>query len=171
MTKLYFRRATLFLLATVCVSNVAQAAGPQRVCGRYSTILLSPDETAEVIGVGRDSVSLLIKGSLGPWIFYDGLVSPDEKMTNDTKVYTSKGSVAYRRNHDARIYVVRPVRNTLVAGKRVQVGIMGVDFMRQPLANSAIVGTDSDLPILKRILPGTIGTCDLRWVPVKGLVK
>ncbi len=171
MTKLYFRHATLFLLATVCVSNVAQAASAQRVCGRYSTILLSPGEIAEVMGVGRDSVSLLIKGNLGSWIFYDGLVAPDEKMTSDTKVYTGKVSVAYRRGHDARIYVVQPVRAPLVGGKRVQVGIMGVDFMRKPLVNPAIVGTDADLPILKRILPGTIGSCDLRWIPAKGLVK
>ncbi len=160
----------LLVLSLASVSGASAQASGQRVCGRFSTIILTADERAEVEGAGQNSVSLMIKGKAGDWIFYDALGS-SKPEAGDKMVLKRKGSLAYRRGHDARIYSIVTNPAKLGAGKTVVTAVMGVNFMRQPLANSALKGTDADKAILKRVFPGVLGACDLRWQPGVGLVK
>lgn len=161
----------LFISLGSQTANAAGKAAGQRVCTLYSTIILSADEQAEVHGAGQGSVSLLIKGNAGEWIFYDGLGDSGAPAAGDTLFLKSAKSSAFRRSHDNRVYSIlpNPVKN--IGGKPVNTAASGLDFRRQPLGNPALKGTDADKAILKRILPGEIGKCDLRWKPGTGLVK
>ena len=160
----------LSILPFASVSEASAQASGQRVCGRFSTVVLTADERAEVDGAGQNSVSLMIKGKAGDWIFYDALGS-SKPEAGDKMVLKRKGSLAYRRGHDARIYSIVTNPAKPVAGKTVVTAAMGVNFMRQPIANSALKGTDADKAILQRVFPGVLGACDLRWQPGVGLVK
>ncbi len=158
--------------SSISSSALATTGNPvKRICGRYSTVILNPDESATVDGAGLNSVSLLINGKAGTWLFYDGLVPTGEAIAGDTLVLKNPTYNAYRRSHDARIYSVQPKPAKMVDGKQVNVGVMGVNMMRQAFPIPAIKGTAADIAILKRVLPGQISKCDLRWVPGKGLVK
>ena len=171
------QRQAIFLLALlVLVGNqqavaAANTSGGQRVCTLYSTVILAPDEKAEVHGAGQGSVSLLIKGRLGEWIFYDGLGDGTNRLADDILFLKSPKSNAYRRSHDKRVYSILPNPAKLVGGKPVISAASGLDFMKRPLSNPALKGTDADKAILKRILPGQKDACDLRWQPGKGLVR
>jgi len=149
----------------------AGAAAGKRVCGRYSSFLLAPGETAEIEGAGATSVSMRITGPQGVWIFYDGLTSPVPASDLGTQVHEGGKARAYRRSYDARVYVVVPTFDYAVDGKQVQASVSGLDFMRQPLVNPAIVGTDADLAVVKRIFPAQQDVCDLRWMPGVGLME
>lgn len=160
----------LLLLAGNHKAIAANKPGGQRVCTLYSTIILAPDEKAEVHGAGQGSVSLLIKGRSGEWIFYDGLGDGTNPLADDTLFLKSAKSNAYRRSHDKRVYSILPSPPKLVGGKPVISAASGLDFMKRPLSNPALKGTDADKALLKRILPGQKDACDLRWQPGKGLV-
>lgn len=148
-----------------------ETARATRVCSKYSTILLAEGEQADVDGAGAFSLSLHIKGPKGNWIFFDSMAAPLNTDRDGALVMKTARMVAYRQNHDKRIYAVLPTRAATVDGKAVKTAVMGIDFMRAPLVNPAIVGDSSDLPVIKRVLPGELGRCDLRFVAGRGLVR
>ena len=165
------RIVPLAVIAIGLLGSGAMAAPQTRVCSKYSTILLNEGESAEVDGAGQFSLSILVKGSRGSWIFYDSVSTPASADSEGTMVLTGPDKTAYRRSHDNRIYAVHPTQPTLTDGKMVKTGVMGVDVMRQPLDNPAIIGDKSDLDVIERVLPGQIGQCDLRFVAGQGLVR
>ena len=151
-------------------AKAADRIGDQRICTLYSTVILTPDEKAEVHGAGHSSVSLLIKGRLGEWIFYDALGDGTNPLPDDKLFFKASKSTAYRRGHDKRVYSVLPNLAKSIGGKPVISAASGLDFMLRPLSNPALKGTNADKAILKRILPGQQSACDLRWQPGKGLI-
>lgn len=154
------------------LAGPSAVAVPQtRVCAKYSTILLKEGERAEVDGAGQFSVSLRITGPRGNWIFYDSLSEPSSADSEGTLVPTGPDRIAYRRSHDSRIYSVQPMQSAQIGGKMVKTGVMGVDFMRTPLDNPAIIGDNSDIDVIERVLPGVIEGCDLQFVAGEGLVS
>jgi hypothetical protein len=152
-------------------SSIIWSAAPTRVCGKYSTILLAKGETAEVNATGEFSLALLVKGPRGNWIFFDSLAEPASAARAGTPVPAGRGAIAYRRSHDARIYIIHPAPPRLVDGKMVKTGVVVADMMRDPLDDPAIVGDDSDIDVIKRVLPGERISCDLQFVPGQGLVS
>lgn len=166
--------SAIALLASIAASS-AVAAGTQAtdgklVCGRYSSFELAPGETAEIEGAGATSVSMRITGPKGVWIFYEGLTTGEPESALGTLVYQSKAARVYRRSYDARVYAIVPAVKYEVDGKTVQAAVSGLDFRREPLPGAAVVGTDVDLPVVKRIYPADQKRCDLRWMPGVGLV-
>ena len=160
----------LAFLAIGFISTGALAASPTRVCGKYSTVLLDAGETAIADGAGHSSLSLTIRGPNGNWIFYDSISEPATSDSEGALILTDPKKTVFRRSHNRQIYSVQQTQPTLKDGKIVKVGVMGVDLMRVRLDNAAIVGDDSDVKILERVLPGEIGKCDLRFVAGQGLV-
>jgi hypothetical protein len=160
----------LAILAIGLISTGALAASPTRVCGKYSTVLLDAGETAIADGAGHSSLSLTIRGPSGNWIFYDSISESAASDGEGALILTDPKKTVYRRNFNRQIYSVQQTQPTLKDGKIVKVGVMGVDLMRVRLDNAAIVGDDSDITILERVLPGEIGQCDLRFVAGQGLV-
>jgi len=63
------------------------------------------------------------------------------------------------------------MQSAQIGGKMVKTGVMGVDFMRSPLDNPAIIGDNSDIDVIERVLPGVIEGCDLQFVAGEGLVS
>ena len=163
--------ASLLAIFLGLAGTGAVAAPQTRVCAKYSTILLEEGERAEVDGAGPFSVSLRITGSRGNWIFYDSLSEPSSADSEGTLVPTGPDRIAYRRSHDSHIYSVHPAQSALIDGKIVKTGVMGVDFMRSPLDNPAIMGDNSDIDVIERVLPGVTGGCDLQFVAGEGLVS
>lgn len=159
------------LLAAASCQSVAAPTAQHRICGKYSSVTLLPDETAQVTGAGNNSLSVLITGKSGSWLFYDSIVPIENGNSDDIPVLRSDKVIALRRAHDARIYVVRALPEVKIEGKVVQVGVMGIDLMRNVLSNPAIIGASADVAILKRIIPGTMEKCNLRWKQGYGLVK
>ena len=149
----------------------ATAAPQTRVCSKYSTILLNEGESAEVNGAGEFSLFLLIKGPAGSWIFFDSIKAPSSSDIEGTLVLSAPDKAAYRRSFHSQIYAIQPAKSKLVGGKAVRAGVMGVDVMREQLNNPAIKRDDTDLAVIKRVLPGVIGKCDLRFVAGQGLVR
>lgn len=165
-------RITPLLVALTALLGSAASAAPQtRVCSKYSTILLNEGESAQVNGAGQFSLSILVNGPRGNWIFYDSLSEPAEADSQGMLVLTDPIRTAYRRSHDARIYAIHPTEPKLIDGKMVKTGAMGVDAMREALDNPAIVGEISDLDVIERVLPGVVDQCDLRFVAGQGLVR
>lgn len=161
---------TGFVAAMAILASATSVRAETRVCSKYSTILLSDGENAEVNGAGHSSLSLFIKGPRGNWIFFDSISEPAEADTAGTLVVSEMGIKAYRRSHNARIYAVHQATPSLTDGKMVKTGVMGVDAMLEPLDNAAVVGEDSDFDIIKKVLPGVVDRCDLRFVAGQGLV-
>ena len=164
------RVALLAAILSLSAGADAQADHQLRVCSKYSTILLNDGESAEVEGAGQFSLSLLVKGARGNWIFYDSIAEPDNSDNEGTVVMSENDKTVYRRSHDLRIYFVQQTRPAMKEGKIVKAGVMGVNFMRQPLDHPAIVGDDTDLEVITRVLPGSTDQCDLTFVAGKGLV-
>jgi hypothetical protein len=139
--------------------------------GKYSTVLLSEGETAEVNGAGQHSLFLLIHGPRGNWIIFDSISEPADADSAGMLVLTGPDKTVYRRSHEPRVYAIQPSQPDLVDGEMVKIGVMGVDAMLKPLDNPAIVGNNSDFDVIERVLPGVIDRCDLRFVAGQGLVS
>ncbi len=159
--------AALFALTA---PQMASAASGQKICTRYSTIILEGGETAEVNGAGSSGVELLISGPSGQWIFadYNGLSAPG---VSDVEVASTKSQTIVRRAPPARIYVFYSKASRLIEGKQLTAFISGQYLNRQPLAKSRIKGNDADRAVWDRVLLGQTGSCDLHWVPGQGLIK
>ena len=158
-------------LALAIGPTFAEERSGQRICGLHSSILLVPGEQAEIVGAGSGSVSMRINGPAGAWIFYDGLSSTEDPAAGSVEILRTTGRIAYRRNFDARIYTVRPVPAQPVGGKFVEAAAMGIDMARLPLDHPAITGSNADLAVIKRVYPGEMSGCNLRWLPGTGLVE
>jgi len=166
--------ATLALPSLAQAQTVTAATGGETVCARHSSFTLAKGDSVEVNGAGTNSVSLLIKGTTGSWILFDGLVKAEDQPAasqRGTLVLSTDHTIAYRRSHNPKIYALVPSHPMPVDGQTVQVGVMGVDIIGQVLENAAIRGDDSDLAILSRVSPGVIGKCSYRWFPGKGLIR
>ncbi|MBL0916076.1 MAG: hypothetical protein IBJ13_11375 [Sphingopyxis sp.] len=133
-------------------------------------MILDRDEKAEVNGAGSSGVELLISGPAGQWIFadYNGLSAP---AAGDVRVASLNGQTVVRRSAMPQIYVLYSNPSRLVDGKPLTAFISGLYLDRRPLANPRIKGTDADRAVWQRVLLGQTKSCDLRWVPGKGLVK
>lgn len=160
----------LLVSGIVCSSHLYAAPPERKICGRYSSLSLLATDTIEVTGVGAESLSLLIKGRTGSWIFFDSLVSTPAEIASDRKIKLNNDVIALQRAHNRRIYALQSSAVTAGA-KRAQVGVMGVDLMGNILSQSAISGDASDLEILRRVRPGVLGDCNLRWKAGHGLIK
>lgn len=165
------RFASIVMIMISLLETSVLAVSPTRVCGKYSTVLLSEGETAEVNGAGQYSLFLLIHGPRGNWIFFDSMSEPADADSAGMLVLTGPDKTVYRRSHEPRIYAIQPSQPDLVDGKMVKIGVMGVDAMRKPLDNPAIVGNNSDFDVIERVLPGVTDRCDLRFVAGQGLVS
>lgn len=164
------RTAWLIMSAIGLLGSPLSAEQKTRICGKYSSIQLAPGETAEANGAGPYSLSLLISGPRGNWIFFDSISEPSSSDKNGTLVPTGPERTTYRRDHDRRIYAIFPSQPELIEGKIVKAGVMGVDMMRNALESPAIVGDESDTEVIKRVFPGVTSDCSLKFVPGKGLI-
>ena len=161
-----------FPLAVLAVPAAADAVQPsaKRVCGRYSSFTLLPTDKVRPMGAGHSSVSMLVSGARGNWIYYDGLIDEGEAEKAGTLVYNEGGVRAYRRSNTAKAYVLVSDKAARVDGKVPFVTISGVEFNMADLENSAIKGTNADLALLPLIQPGVTTSCHIRWKPGTGLV-
>ncbi len=152
----------------------AKAAGTKRICGKYSSFDLAPGETVGSFGAGHSSLSMVVSGPKGDWFFYETMADRQPAAELGTRIYQSASVWAYRRPYDPRVYVLTPAGAPRANGKTVQVSVSGLDISRegrQPFANPAIVGKDSDLGVLKRVYPGKMERCSMRWQSGTGLVS
>lgn len=158
------------LLIAIAAPQTAAAATGQKICTRHSTIMLEPDEKAEVNGAGSSGVELLISGPAGQWIFadYSGLSAPG---AGDVQVASTKTQTIFRRGHAPQIYAIYSKASRMIEGKQLTAFVSGLYLDRRPLANPRIKGTDADKAVWDRVLLGQTASCDLRWVPGQGLVK
>lgn len=158
------------MLIAITGPQIASAATGQKICTRHSTILLEQGEKAVVNGAGSSGVELLISGPAGQWIFsdYNGLSAPGP---GDVQVASTPSQAIVRRARPAQIYVLYSKASRLIEGKQLTAFISGLYLDRRPLANPRIKGTNADKAVWDRVLLGQTASCDLRWVPGRGLVK
>lgn len=164
------RHVSVALATLILASPPVHAATGQKICTRHSTIVLEPGEKAEVNGAGSSGVELLISGPAGQWIFadYNGLSAPG---TGDVEVASTKTQTVVRRGQLPQIYVIYSKASRLIEGKQLSAFVSGLYLDRRPLANPRIRGVDADKTVWSRVQLGQTASCDLRWVPGKGLVK
>lgn len=158
------------LLIAIAAPQTAAAATGQKICTRHSTIMLEPDEKAEVNGAGSSGVELLISGPAGQWIFadYNGLLAPG---AGDVQVASTKTQTIFRRGHAPQIYAIYSKASRMIEGKQLTAFVSGLYLDRRPLAKPRIKGTDADQTVWDRVQLGQTASCDLRWVPGQGLMK